>query len=126
MTPEEKAKRYDETLEQLKGLIEGTREDKRAIMEEDIIDIFYELKESEDEKIRKALIEHIKSNCATNFVLFQKFSPDDVIAWLEKQSEQKSTWSEEDEKMLNHIIGLLEGLPNLHNWLKSLKDRIQS
>lgn len=37
--------------------------------------------------------------------------------------EQKPAWSEEDEKMLNHIIGLLEGLPNLHNWLKSLKDR---
>ena len=35
------------------------------------------------------------------------------------------SWSEEDEEMLNHIIGLLEGLPNLHNWLKSLKGRVQ-
>ena len=38
--------------------------------------------------------------------------------------EQKTAWSEADEKMLNHIIGLLEGLPILQNWLKELKQRI--
>lgn len=48
-----------------------------------------ELKESEDEEIRKELIEHIKANCESDFILFQKFSPDDVIAWLEKQGEKK-------------------------------------
>lgn len=42
-------------------------------------------KDEKDERIRKALIEHIKSNCETGFLLFQKCSPDDVIAWLEKQ-----------------------------------------
>lgn len=47
--------------------------------------IFPELAESEDEKIRKELIEHIKANQETPFVLFQKFSPENVIAWLEKQ-----------------------------------------
>ena len=44
--------------------------------------------ESEDEKIRKELIEHIKANCETGFILFQKFSPDDILAWLEKQGEK--------------------------------------
>ena len=40
--------------------------------------------------------------------------------------EQKSTeWSEEDEKQLNDIIELLPNLTNRHNWLKSLKDRVQ-
>lgn len=39
--------------------------------------------------------------------------------------KQKPVWNEKDEKMLNHIIGLLEGLPNLQKWLNSVKDRIQ-
>lgn len=45
---------------------------------------FPELRESEDERIRKELIEHIKANKEEDYVLFKKFSPDDVIAWLEK------------------------------------------
>lgn len=48
--------KYEQSLERLKGLIEVTREDKCAIMEEDIIDIFPELKELEDERIRQELI----------------------------------------------------------------------
>lgn len=45
-------------------------------------------KESEDERIRKELIEHIKANKEADYVLFKKFSPDDVIAWLEKQGQR--------------------------------------
>ena len=56
----------------------------KAVLE----DIFPELAESEDEKIRKELIEHIKANKWADYVLFQKFSPDDVIAWLEKQGDK--------------------------------------
>ena len=62
MTQEEKAKRFDEALEQIKGLIEGTKEDKCAIKEEDNLGIFPELKESEDERIRKELIEFLVGN----------------------------------------------------------------
>ena len=42
-----------------------------------------------------------------------------------KMIEQKPAWSEEDEKQLNDIIELLPDLSNRHNWLKSLKDRVQ-
>lgn len=52
--------------------------------------IFPELAESEDERIRQELIEHIKANYEADYVLFKKFSPDDVIAWLEKQGERRS------------------------------------
>lgn len=52
-----------------------------------LLDIFPELSENKDEKIRKELIEHIKANKGSDFVLFKKFSPDDVIAWLEKQGK---------------------------------------
>ena len=78
-TIEEKAKAYDEALEKAKKLYE------KGTITESIGYIFPELEKSEDEKIRKELIEHIKANKWADYVLFQKFSPDDVIAWLEKQ-----------------------------------------
>ena len=96
--------------------------------------IFPELKESEDERIRKELISFLQSY---DTLLTQKF-----IAWLEKQSEQKSTWSEEDEYILNETIQHLKELIEIDkakhcacdvqyyqrdiDWLKSLKNRIKN
>lgn len=50
--------------------------------------------------------------------------------YLENQGEQKPTWSEEDEKILNEFIESLryhngKGYDKQINWLKSLKDRVQ-
>ena len=39
--------------------------------------------------------------------------------------EQKSVWSEEDERRFNNIFTLLEELPLSQNWLKSIKYRSQ-
>lgn len=78
-------KEYKKKLDDARYWYNVSEGDIPAVLEE----IFPELRESEDERIRKELIEHIKANCETGFVLFQKFSPDDVIAWLEKQGEQK-------------------------------------
>lgn len=36
-----------------------------------------------------------------------------------------SVWSEEDEKRLDTICGLLEDIPSHQNWLRTLKDRVQ-
>lgn len=115
MTPEEKARRYDETLEQLKGLIEGTREDKHAIMEEDIIDIFYELKESEDEKIRKALYYLVKSKEENGYMVINNVSTGSILAWLEKQSEQRIA---EKHKLL---IGEDYGVDGLYHAIRILE-----
>lgn len=76
----------EEAIEKLRGWY-FLDNDEREVLET----LIPEIRVSKDEKIRRELIEHIKSNCATNFALFQKFSPDDVIAWLEKQGEQKRT-----------------------------------
>lgn len=99
MTQEEKAKRYDEAIEELRGLLEGIREEKCKILEEDITSIFPELKESEDERIRKELIENFKCFCG-DYPETTKWGKDDnllvkdIIAWLEKQGEKKSIeWS---------------------------------
>ena len=84
MTQEEKAKAYDEAFkeaEKIHKFSSDVAEIKR--MEQ----IFPELKESEDEKIRKELIKFVKVNI-----------PDEerYIAWLEKQGGQK-TFEAEDK-----------------------------
>lgn len=74
-------KKYKEALERLKGLIEGTREDKCAIVGEDIIDIFPELAESEEERIRKDF-------CKDIWTYIPNEKAHKYIAWLEKQGEK--------------------------------------
>ena len=132
MNVEEKAKRYEESLERLKGLIEVTREDKCAIMEEDLINIFPELKESEDEKIKKELIFYL-GDMPEDTELRNGVTNRDVLAWLEKQSE-KPIWSEEDERLyklsvenlteLMHRFGEEHGkVGDCIDWFKSINNR---
>lgn len=71
--------------------------------------IILEPKESEDEKIRKELLEVIR-HCYEDggYALctddYKKYS-----AYLEKQKEQRSSgWSEEDERLFNIIIDILD------------------
>ena len=133
ITIEQKAQRYDEALEIAKTLY-GSSEPMsgcNVIIET----LFPELKESEDEKIRKGIIDFlwkekiflqeahssVENNPKYRFVM-------DAIAWLEKQGD-KPAWSEEDEVKINRIVACLENLNVADNdillkdvdWLKSLK-----
>ena len=75
MTEKEKAKAYDEAIERAKKSY-GNR-----IAEE----IFPELKESDDERIKKAIIEFFESeDDNTTYSLVRK---KDIIAWLKKQGK---------------------------------------
>ena len=70
MTEKEKAKAYDEAIERAKKLYSN------EITEE----IFPELKESEDERIKKAIIEFFESeDDNTTYSLVRK---KDIINWL--------------------------------------------
>lgn len=91
--------------------------------------VFPELIESKDERIRRALIRDI--GIAMPVETAQKY-----IAWLEKQGEQKPTWSEEDEKEISKLIKFfmwedkgyrftIEDCLEATNWLKSLKQRMK-
>ena len=82
---------------------------------------------NEDEKIRKELIEHIKANQGADYVLFQKFSPDDVIAWLNKQKSVeeivercKKSWYNEGK-----IDGMAEGLTDEEKYQQGWHDAIE-
>lgn len=82
---------YKEKLIQLLNSKELTKEE-----EERLCKIFPELAESEDERISKEIISYIKnSTVCIDTDTFKKW-----IAWLEKQGDQKSAWSEEQMRVL--------------------------
>ncbi len=77
LSVKEKAKRYDEAIERARYW----EKNPTVLSSDDICQkIFPELKKSENEKIRKELIEFVKSRGG-----FKQ----EYIAWLEKQGEQK-------------------------------------
>ena len=108
-------------------------------------EVIPELKESEDEKIRKGLIRHLEElrDWKVDTMVPIKVSShyDAWITWLEKQKEQKpSEWSEDDSiksGILSEIIfdyafhkdaldenqDLTDEYAELDNWLESLPER---
>lgn len=136
-----KARAYDEALEKAKRLYE------KGTITECLCHIFPELKESEDEKIRKLLIRLFTSNTNEKF---DDVSTQEIIAWLEKQGEKlgqqevtkisdqvkDSDWSEEDAQHIDSLLKRLDGLCRNEfertrfainediDWLKALKDRV--
>lgn len=129
-------KKYEDALEKARVWKEksGMPIDRQGILD----DIFPELKESEDEKIRKALLNefiHLQSKGYK----FAGLEGKEIITWLEKQGEKKPTWSEEDEKILKSVISSIrisrssceedddvrDLFDNEIDWLESLKDRVQ-
>ena len=84
----------------------------RTCFDIDILaEIFPQLKESEDERIRKALIcgmHALKSQCKEYFA---SIPIDNIIAWLEKQGEQKHVDNIEPKFKVGDWV-VLNGNPN--------------
>ena len=101
-----------------------------------IFRLFPELAESEDEKVRKAIIHFISHTPTVPKGIIGK---ETMIAWLEKQGEKKPeenkgnigeispNWREEDEKEMaaieHHLNNCGASITSIL-WLKSLKDRV--
>ena len=83
---EQKAKRYDEAIERAKSKIKNNKD--HVLYEDDVIDIFPELYEPDDDRTRKELIKLLR-NLFNNYSYFIK-DPfyTECINWLEKQGEQ--------------------------------------
>jgi len=145
---EEKAQRYDEAIEIAKEINNEQRAQPFNVMTR----VFPELKMSEDERIRKELIDYFSASHATD--TFRGIPFDKVVAWLEKQGEPidkivKRAMTEKQRVLLTETNGdanidwdtrslqdvklLLEyGLDYIkklekqsEHWLNSLKDRVQ-
>ena len=130
--------KYEQAIENIKKIKAANKDNKSLV---DFMDYKYpELKENEDEKIRNWLIDTIKQipndSIEWEMVSTKTINKENVVAWLEKQSRQKSTWSEEDERLLKLSLENLTELKNRFGekygkvgeciyWLKSLKQRIK-
>ena len=81
------------------------------------------MKNKDDERLRKTTIAFLKDFAEKGYE-----NAVECIDWLEKLGEQKSEWSEEDEKYLKLAIENFQTLGNsfLTSWLKSIKDKVQA
>ncbi len=71
----------EDKLKQAKELYKTANEDQKYVLES----LFPELSESEDEKIRKVLIELVKCNERSGYKKLNHMPTSSLIAWLEKQ-----------------------------------------
>lgn len=136
---EDYKEKYEQALENIKAIKAANKDNKGLV---DFIEFKYpELKESDDEKIRKNLIRFFRDLDAL------EYKEEDVIAWLEKQGEKPNVWSEEDDdnmrmiedRLSNYLDyiredstltkhqknSLKEKVIGYVNWLKSLKERLK-
>lgn len=96
---EQKAKAYDEAISKMKEIM--TMDNAPVIPKEIGECIFPELAESEDEKIRKALIEYFNEQCDMSD--WNGVYGYQVIAWLEKQGEPKpQVYKTEDGEIITY------------------------
>ena len=118
MTQEEKAKAYDEALERAQ---KATRAGSDVAM--DIVQyIFPQLAESEDERIRKELIEFIKWSVDRHFMredFHQAKRPSEWIAYLEKQKDASKAIEAVDR--IDKYID--ENVANAHDMKNSNPDK---
>ena len=81
---EEKAKAYDEALEKATIAYKDEDRHQKATLER----IFPQLKESEDEKVRKSIINLVIKSAQNGGMALHKWESQQMIAWLEKQGKQ--------------------------------------
>lgn len=137
MTIEEKAKAYDEVIEEASAAYEDEDMHLKATLES----IFPELKESEDERIRKQLLKHLREVASGKSLELSTTDYERWATWVESQSKQKPQWNEYDEYIKDGLIRGLKAKRDIHGhttfssdaiditdaieWLESLKDRVQ-
>ena len=113
-------KAYKEALERAKNCLKDGTITNTAINY--ISTIFPELKESEDEKIRKWLLDTI-TQIPNNSIEWDVIEKAKVLSWLEKQGEQKATDKVEPKfKVGDWIIRSAEGFKHNTYRITEVKD----
>ena len=83
-----------------------------------------ELRESEDERIRKEMISFLRSPFIKENLTDEKVTP--WLSYLEKQKEQKpAEWSGEDDQLIGFIFDLLNDLVWRKDWAMSKKECLE-
>ena len=103
----------EEKLKEAKRLYETANADQRYVLES----LFPELKEDENDRIRRAIIEHFVGSHSCMFP-YKGFTKEQIIDWLDKQGEQKPIEMEEftsipfgayDSELVNETITIPDG-----------------
>ena len=102
-TIEEKARRYDEAITKGKQIQNSPYTAHWDTMKEVVEHLFPELKESEDERIRKALIDFVEQYGDNYYGQIAKAS---AIAWLEKKGNNNTIPTEEMNKSIGRRIAI--------------------
>jgi cytosine/adenosine deaminase-related metal-dependent hydrolase len=113
-------KLYKEALSRARQFSEHPlQEDSDSIVEY----IFPELKElGDEEEVRKAMIDFFKHEREEGVtVLHYGVNIERMIAWLEKQGEKKSAWSEEDKRKIDRIYSILSQAADTHAFSTSCR-----
>lgn len=112
LTIEQKAKRYDEAINIAKSKIKNDKD--HILYEEDIIEIFSELKKKTDEEIIQKLI----AVCHLYYGEGEDIERDECLEWLEKQSKNKPIERKEftsipfgafDSELIEEMITIPDG-----------------
>lgn len=120
MTEKEKVEAYDEALERARAINNGKDVDVESgttICEY----IFPELKESEDDKIRKEIISILRNTYWTS----NRNRFNELVAWLEKQGEQKPQGKSALEAIKEENVNnanKVEPKFKVGNWYQCIKD----
>lgn len=120
MTQEEKAKAYDEALERARKIHNEILNNEILGFPDQIREIFPELRESEDERIRKALYKMAKVPRKEIYEA-EGITKEQAFAWLEKQKE-RGPLTKEEEYILHRIIEYLEDETCPSEWISLLHD----
>jgi len=78
---EQKAKAYDEAIKKIQSYVV----DEYGCTRIKVVNVFPELKESEDERIRKELLNAFQESEDSLYMVLTPFRRESFIAWLEKQ-----------------------------------------
>ena len=117
LTIEEKAKAYDEALERAKAI--NNEKDVDIESGTTICEyIFPELKESEDEKIKKEIISILRNTYWTS----NRNRFNELVAWFEKQDEQKPCMVQWKGDNLKEVIDFTGKDKNFEKWFKSFEE----
>lgn len=121
---EEKAKRYDESKARMKAAWDSNRCTLGFMSE-----IFPELKESKDEKIRRIVYGWINTQ-PSGFFNLNDISKKDMLAWLDKREEKERSWDENEKAYFEFTQAAIENCYDENNPLRKelvawLKDKVR-
>jgi hypothetical protein len=109
LTIEQKAKAYDEVIERAKKWRNAPNADKIPTYASRVVDnIFPELSESEDEKIRKAIKMHFEID---SHLSYSGINKKNILDWIEKQANKNE-----------EILILKDQIESLHAAIKAVKE----